>query len=105
MKFPPEFKVVRDFEKCTKCKRCVIECTFDVHSYDKKNDRMAANDENCVACQRCVFTCQTKALIIERRPPCFSDHPTWTEWIRRDIMTQAQTGSVILASMGNEKPY
>jgi len=103
--FPPEFKVIRDLEKCNRCKKCVIGCAFDVHEYDKEEDKFTTNDEECVACQWCVMNCPTKALIIERRPTGFSSHPTWTEWTRRDILTQAETGGVLLASMGNEKIY
>ncbi|MFQ6136218.1 MAG: glutamate synthase-related protein [Candidatus Hydrothermarchaeales archaeon] len=105
MTFPPEFKVVVDRENCTTCLRCTRECPFGVHEYDKEEEKWTLHHENCVACQRCVFTCPTQVISIEVRPPTFSPHPIWTEKIRRDIMTQAETGSIILAAMGNELEY
>jgi len=127
MAFPPLFKVEVDKEKCSGCLRCTLECPFEVHNYDKeKYEKFLAEkganikedekkehrkyfikrkEENCVACQRCVFTCPEKAIIIQQRTPSFSPHPVWSEGIRRDLITQAETGSVILVAMGNEQKY
>jgi glutamate synthase domain-containing protein 2 len=115
--FPPEFYVNVDLRRCTGCLRCTLECPFGVHVFEKKEYKESGegkekrkhfiirNHENCVACQRCVYTCPVKAIVIENRPQAFSPHPIWTQKIIKDIKLQAQTGGVILASMGNEKSY
>lgn len=115
--FPPKFKVNVEMEKCTGCLKCTLECPFGVHTYDKEGFNKSAKSkeerkyyisrvqENCVACQRCVFKCPVKCIQIDVRPPTFNPHPVWTENIRRDIITQSETGGVLLAAMGNETPY
>jgi glutamate synthase domain-containing protein 2 len=115
--FPPEFRVNVDLQRCTGCLKCTLECPFGVHVYQKEEFKKSGEDkekrkyyitrnqENCVACQRCVFTCPVKAIVVEQRPLAYSPHPIWTQKIIKDIQLQAKTGSVILASMGNEKPY
>lgn len=105
MKYPPEFKVVVERENCIKCLKCTKECPFGVHEYDKEKEKWTLHHENCVACQRCVLMCPAHVINIERRPPMFSPHHVWSERIRRDIRTQADTGGVILAAMGNEQTY
>ncbi len=105
MKYPPEFKVTVDRENCITCLKCTKECPFGVHEYDKKKEKWTLHHENCVACQRCVLMCPAHVINIERRPPMFSPHHVWSERIRRDIKTQAETGGVILAAMGNEQTY
>lgn len=105
MKYPPEFKVTVDRENCIKCLKCTKECPFGVHEYDKEKEKWTLHHENCVACQRCVLMCPAHVINIERRPPMFSPHHVWSEKIRRDIKTQAETGGVILAAMGNEQTY
>lgn len=124
--FPPIFRVEVNKERCTGCLRCTLECPFGVHFFEKekweefkkekensgeklsKEERkhfITRNEENCVACQRCVFTCPVKAIVIQRRTESFSPHPVWSEEIRRDIITQAKKGSIILVAMGNEQRY
>lgn len=105
MKYPPEFKVTVDRENCIKCLKCTKECPFGVHEYDKEKEKWTLHHENCVACQRCVLMCPAHVINIERRPQMFSPHHVWSEKIRRDIKTQAETGGVILAAMGNEQTY
>lgn len=117
MGFPSEFYVSVDMQRCNGCLRCTLECPFGVHVYEKerfekegadKEKRkyyILRNHENCVACQRCVFTCPVKAIFIEHRGFTYSPHPVYTEKVRRDIKIQAESGAVILAAMGNEKPY
>jgi glutamate synthase domain-containing protein 2 len=105
MGYPADFKVTVDREVCTNCLRCVVECPWGVHEYQKKEKKWIIHHKDCVACQRCVEMCPVNAIQIERRPESYSPHPIWTEKIRRDIKTQAESGSVILAAMGNELEY
>ena len=58
----PEYIVVRDEEKCIRCKVCVNQCTYETHSYDAEDDVIRSKDENCVNCQRCVTMCPTRAI-------------------------------------------
>ncbi|WP_029687808.1 glutamate synthase-related protein [Thermoanaerobacter sp. A7A] len=101
----PEFKVLRDYDKCINCKVCMRQCSFEVHSYDEHLDKMISNDMNCVNCQRCVVLCPTQALTIIKHPQTFKEHANWTYDAIRDIYRQAETGGVLLSSMGNDRPY
>ncbi|MFQ5815930.1 MAG: glutamate synthase-related protein [Candidatus Hydrothermarchaeaceae archaeon] len=105
MGYPADFKVTVDREVCNDCLRCVVECPYGVHEYQKKAKKWIVHHRDCIACQRCVEKCPVDAIQIERRPESYSPHPIWTEKIRKDIKTQAESGSVILAAMGNELEY
>ena len=59
----------------------------------------------CVNCQRCTLLCPTRALAITRWPQVDAGSAVWTEGAMDDITAQAQTGGVLLASMGNPKSY
>jgi len=102
---PPEFRVVRDEEKCIKCLVCVRQCGFEAQQYDPEEDRVYSLDENCVACQRCVCLCPTRALRIERNPVPYILNAHWTPEHIHNINKQAATGGVLLTGMGNDKPY
>lgn len=78
---PPEFVVKIDPEKCTLCRRCVIECSFGALKLDE--DRIVSENEKCVACHRCVVFCPTRAISVIKNPLVFRPHATWTENIRR----------------------
>ena len=103
--FPPDFVVRVDKEACINCLRCTRECPFGVHEYDREKKKWKRHHEKCVACLRCAYMCPTQAISIERSPMEYSPHPVWTNKVRKDIKTQAETGSVILTAMGNELPY
>lgn len=101
---PPEFKVVIDDQRCTRCKSCTIQCSFEALSYDEENNVIVADDRKCVCCQRCYAMCPNRAINIIPNPTTFAPHPTWTEQMRRDIYVQAQTGSAILCGVGSTQP-
>jgi len=103
--FPPDFYVNVDQEACINCLRCVQECPFGVHEYDKEKKTWKRHHEKCVACLRCASTCPTQAIRIERGSMGYSPHPVWTTRARKDIKLQSETGGVILTAMGNEVPY
>lgn len=102
---PPEFRVIRDEEKCIKCLVCVRQCGFEAQQYDAEEDRVYSIDENCVACQRCVCLCPTKALRIEPNPVPYKANAHWTMEHIHNINKQAATGGVLLTGMGNDKPF
>lgn len=102
---PPEFRVMRDEERCIKCLVCVRQCGFEAQHYDPEVDRVYSIDDNCVACQRCVCLCPTRALRIEQNPVPYKANAHWTPEHIHNINKQAATGGVLLTGMGNDKPF
>ena len=101
----PRYKVLRDREECIECDLCVRQCANEVHYRDKKTGALRADSMKCVNCQRCTLLCPTRALAITRWPQVDAGSAVWTEGAMDDITAQAQTGGVLLASMGNPKSY
>jgi glutamate synthase domain-containing protein 2 len=101
----PEYVVERNDEKCIRCKVCVNQCTYETHYYDSEDDKICSRDENCVNCHRCVVFCPTKAIAIKRNPCTYVANSNWNQEAVQTIKKQAETGSVIYASMGCDKPY
>ena len=101
----PRYKVLRDREECIECDLCVRQCANEVHYRDEKTGALRADSMKCVNCQRCTPLCPTRALAITRWPQVDAGSAVWTEGAMDDITAQAQTGGVLLASMGNPKSY
>ncbi|MDR0485146.1 MAG: IMP dehydrogenase, partial [Elusimicrobiota bacterium] len=101
----PSFEVIRDENKCIQCKVCVRQCANNTHKYDEEDNVVRAEDANCVNCHRCVVMCPTKALKIRKFSLEFKENANWSESAIKDIYKQSQTGGVLLASMGNPKPF
>ncbi|OMH40427.1 glutamate synthase-related protein [Desulfurobacterium indicum] len=99
------FMVLRDPDRCVKCKSCVDQCTFDATYYDEDYDRILNRNENCVNCKRCEAFCPTDAIKVVPNPSTFHPDANWTPEAIRDIHVQMLTGAVILTSTGNDKPY
>ncbi|ABB15827.1 glutamate synthase-related protein [Carboxydothermus hydrogenoformans] len=99
---PPRFKVVIDYERCRKCKRCVINCGFGVYSFA---DRVIPDHKKCVSCQRCVAFCPEEAITIIENPNVFRPNSYWTMEDRINIMKQASSSGMLLTGMGNDRPY
>jgi glutamate synthase domain-containing protein 2 len=102
---PNDYIVVRDEDKCIRCKACVNQCTYETHSYDAEDDKIRSKDENCVNCKRCVVMCPTQALSIQKNPNLYRENNSWTYEAIKDIKKQAETGGVLLTGMGSDKPY
>jgi glutamate synthase domain-containing protein 2 len=103
--FAPQFEVVRDEKRCIKCRVCERQCANEVHSYDEELDVMAADDQKCVNCHRCVTLCPTRALRIRKYPLEFRENANWTGQAITEIYKQAESGGVLLSSMGNPVNY
>ena len=101
----PDYEVVRDKELCVKCKVCVRQCANDVHKYDEKRDVLYVDNSRCVNCHRCVTLCPAGALKIVKTDHCFKPSANYTEEVIKDIYRQADTGGVLLSSMGTPKDY
>lgn len=102
---PPEFIVDINEKKCVRCKRCTNECGFSALTYSKEFDCILADDSKCVACQRCTTFCPKHAIRIENNPQVYKHNDNFTDVIRKNILKQAETGGILVTSMGCDKPY
>ena len=101
--FPPEFEVVRNDTRCTRCRICERQCANGVHTYDAEHRLMLADESKCVDCHRCVATCPTRALKIVKNNCVFRENANWDSDTIKEIYKQAGSGGVLLSSMGNPK--
>lgn len=101
----PEFEIVRNDNRCTRCKICAQQCANGVHGYDAAHNVMVADDAKCVACARCVSMCPTHALKIVKSENTLKPNYNWSEKSIHEIMRQASTGGVLLSSMGNPENF
>lgn len=60
----PEFEVVRNDARCTRCRICESQCANGVHTYNADGKVMVSDESKCVNCQRCVSFCPTHAIKI-----------------------------------------
>ena len=99
----PEFEIVRG-ANCINCRKCERECANEVHRFDEKNKVMIADESKCVNCQRCVSLCPTHALKIVKSDCRLRENANWSDQTIKEIYKQANSGGVLLSSMGNPKP-
>ncbi len=100
----PEFEVVRNPERCIRCRVCERQCANEVHLYDKNSNKMISDESKCVNCQRCVCLCPTRALKIVKSDCRLRENANWADDTIKEIYKQADSGGVLLSSMGNPKP-
>ncbi|MDE6598999.1 MAG: alpha-hydroxy-acid oxidizing protein, partial [Oscillospiraceae bacterium] len=103
--FPARFEVLRNPDKCIKCRACERQCSNEVHYYDSDYDKMLAHEAKCVDCQRCVCICPTGALKIRRNENSFNESVNYTQQVMIENYRQAESGGVLLSSMGTPKDY
>lgn len=101
----PEFEVIRNEKKCTSCGLCVRECSNSVHYFDFASKVLLTDDSKCVNCQRCVATCPSHALKIVKSECFLRENANWQDSTIKEIFKQAQTGGVLLSSMGNPQKF
>ena len=101
----PEFEVIRNRDKCIGCRVCERQCANEVHTYDEDGKVMLADDSKCVNCQRCVSLCPTRALKIVKSDCTLRENANWSNDTIKEIYKQANSGGVLLSSMGNPKPF
>lgn len=101
----PEFEVVRQPDRCIRCRVCERQCANEVHSYHAEKDVMVADESKCVNCHRCVTLCPTRALKIVKTDHTFRPNANWSGDTIQQVYRQADTGGVLLSSMGNPQNY
>ncbi|MBS1474182.1 MAG: 4Fe-4S binding protein [Massilimaliae sp.] len=101
----PEFEVIRNPERCIACRACERQCANEVHSYHEEKGVILADESKCVNCHRCVTLCPTRALKIVKTDHTFRPNANWTWDVIRQVYRQADTGGVLLSSMGNPNNY
>ena len=100
----PEYEVLRNMDRCIACRVCERQCANEVHSYDSDLKKMVADESKCVNCHRCVALCPTRALKIAANDHTFKENANWPGRAITEIYRQAQSGGVLLSSMGNPNP-
>lgn len=99
------FEVIRDYDKCVNCRVCERQCSNEVHHYEEGFGKMISDSTRCVDCQRCVCLCPTKALKIIPNQNSFRPNANWQQKYLTEIYKQAESGGVLLSSMGNPEPF
>jgi glutamate synthase domain-containing protein 2 len=100
----PEFEVIRNENRCIACRICERQCANEVHSYDEDGKLMLSDESKCVNCQRCVALCPTRALKIVKSDCRLRENSNWQDETIKELYKQANSGGVLLSSMGNPKP-
>ena len=100
----PEFEVVRNQNRCICCRVCERQCANEVHRFDADGNIMLSDESKCVNCQRCVSLCPTRALKIVKSDCVFRENANWQNQTIKEIYKQAESGGVLLSSMGNPNP-
>lgn len=102
---PPEYEVVRNSALCIGCRVCERQCANGVHKFDKDLGAMIADSSKCVNCHRCVCLCPTHALKIVKSDDTYRLNSNWSAQTMNEVYRQANTGGVLLSSMGNPNDY
>jgi len=103
--FYPDYEIIRDYNRCINCRVCERQCANEAHRYLDDADKMVCDDARCVNCQRCVSVCPTRALKITETSNTFRKNANWSEKTIKEIYRQAESGGVLLSSMGNPENY
>ena len=101
----PEFEVVRNDSRCIACRVCERQCANEVHTFDPERGLMLSDETKCVNCQRCVSLCPTRALKIVKNNCTLRENANWSTETIQELYKQANSGGVLLSSMGNPKEF
>src|SRR6266511_1728381 len=100
-----EFIIDRSDAKCIRCKVCIRQCAYEVHSYVESDDSLTENNTLCIGCRRCSALCPTGAITIKDDAEGFKRNASWSGAHIKNLYAQAATGGILLAAMGNPAPY
>lgn len=101
----PDYAVLRDPQRCIACRVCERQCANEVHTYDPELNCMRSDETKCVNCHRCVSLCPTHALKIVKNDDTFKLNGNWSMQAMTEIYRQANSGGMLLSSMGNPNDY
>jgi len=101
----PDYEVVRNETRCIVCRACERQCAHGVHEYLPNQGSMFSDDAECVNCHRCVALCPTRALKIVKSGNTYKENSNWSAKTMNELYRQANTGGVLLSSMGNPDNY
>ena len=101
----PEYEIIRNEDRCITCRVCERQCANDVHRLISGTNRMTSDESKCVNCQRCVSLCPTRALKIVKPNNTYKENANWRAQTIREIYRQADSGGVLLSSMGNPENF
>ncbi|MBP5303381.1 MAG: alpha-hydroxy-acid oxidizing protein [Clostridia bacterium] len=104
MYISPDYEVIRNMSRCITCRVCERQCANEVHSFDPDGNVMISDESKCVNCKRCVSLCPTHALKIVKNEDTLRENANWQDATIKEIYKQANSGGVLLSSMGNPKP-
>lgn len=102
-----DYEIERSDVRCIRCRVCERQCANEVHSFVKTDNGgfMISDETKCVNCHRCVSLCPTRALKIVKSDLTFKKNNNWKESNIKEIYKQAESGGVLLSSMGNPEEY
>ena len=66
---------------------------------------MVCDESKCVNCHRCVSFCPARALKIVKTDCSLRENANWQSDTIKEIYKQANSGGVLLSSMGNPRPF
>ena len=101
----PDYEVARNYDRCITCRVCERQCANEVHEFLPDSDRMVCDDSKCVNCHRCVALCPTRALKVVKSDNTYKKNANWNEKSMNEVYRQADSGGVLLSSMGNPEKY
>lgn len=90
---------IRKDELCISCLRCAKECSFGAITIGKDN-ALVFHHEKCTDCQRCVSLCPGGAIYITEYENRYRGNSVFKQDDINEILLQADTGGVLLSSMG-----
>lgn len=101
----PDYELVRNYDKCIACRVCERQCANGVHEFLPDSNRMVCDDSKCVNCHRCVALCPTRALKVVKSGNTYKENTNWSGRTMNELYRQADSGGVLLSSMGNPENY
>ena len=101
----PDYEVARNYARCIGCRVCERQCANEVHEYLADSNKMVCDDAKCVNCHRCVTLCPTRALKIIKSGNTYKENVNWSGKTINELYRQAESGGVLLSSMGNPENY
>ncbi|MDR3207969.1 MAG: alpha-hydroxy-acid oxidizing protein [Oscillospiraceae bacterium] len=103
--FYPDYEVERNYDRCIVCRVCERQCANKAHEYLETANKMVCDDAKCVNCHRCVSLCPTRSLKIVKSTHTFKANANWSGKTIKELYHQAESGGVLLSSMGNPEPF